>query len=200
MKANGLVKAFIFSILLHYIISGSVELIEEDSKYLNKIYRNFFTISNDSMTYETNGGEMNALYLAFGEEQTKGWISAGSQGEEYTNSNTKIKYESLTNYIIITFDKTTLIDRMIYRAMFVQNSCPIVGYPKELKVYYRMRNKEGEFSEEDDFILADDIVSTATNKTVLFTFEETIESDQIKLEWNQTSYCSNFYKKKGIRC
>ena len=197
MKANGLVKVFIFSILLHYIISGSVELIEEDSKYLNKIYRNFFTISNDSMTYETNGGEMNALYLAFGEEQTKGWISAGSQGDEYTNSNTKIKYESLTNYIIITFDKTTLIDRMIYRAMFVQNSCPIVGYPKELKVYYRMRNKEGEFSEEDDFILADDIVSTATNKTVLFTFEETIESDQIKLEWNQTSYCSNFYKKKA---
>ena len=168
MKANGLVKVFIFSILLHYIISGSVELIEEDSKYLNKIYRNFFTISNDSMTYETNGGEMNALYLAFGEEQTEGWISAGSQGDEYTNSNTKIKYESLTNYIIITFDKTTLIDRMIYRAMFVQNSCPIVGYPKELKVYYRMRNKEGEFSEEDDFILADDIVSTATNKTVLF--------------------------------
>lgn len=198
MKANGIMKLFIFSILLYYMISGNVELIEEKSKYLNSIYRNFFTISNDSMTYKTNGGEMNALYLAFGEEQTKGWISVGSQGEEYTNANTKVKYESLTNYIIITFDKTTLIDRMIYRAMFVQNTCNIVGYPKELKVYYRMRNKEGEFNEEeDDFILADDIISDATNKTVLFTFEEAIESDQIKLEWNQTSYCSNFYKKRA---
>ena len=197
MKINGIMKIFIFSIIFHYIISGSVSLIEENSKYLNSIYRNFFSISNDSMKYETNGGTMNPLYLAFGDEQEKGWISVGSQGEEYTNSETKIKYESLVNYVNITFEKTTLISKMIYRAMVVPNSCPIVGYPKELKVYYRMRNEKGEFNEEDDFILVDEIISDATNKTVLFSFSKIIKSDQIKLEWAQTSYCSNFYKKRA---
>ena len=197
MKDNQFIKILIFLLIIHYVLSGTVTFIEENSKYLNKIYRSFFSISNDSMTYEANGGEMKGLYLAFEEDPNQGWISVGSQGEEYTNIKTNVKYDSLINHIIITFDTTTLIDRMIYRAMFVQPTCPIVGYPKELKIYYRMRNENGGFNEEDDFILVDDIISDATNKTVLFTFDKTIKSDQIKLEWNKTSYCSDFYNKRA---
>ena len=197
------IKIFIFPFLFYYVISGYVTLIEQDSKYQNQIYRNFFSISNDSMTYEANGGEfgaVNALYQAFSDEsKDKGWISVGSQGKEYTNSKTNIKYDSLTNNITITFDKTSLISKMIYRAMSIAHACPIIGYPKRLKVYYRMRNEEGGFNQdENDFILADDITSNATNKTVLFNFDSTFKCDQIKLEWNQTSYCSkNPYDRKA---
>ena len=61
-----------------------------------------------------------------------------------------------------------------------------------------MRNASGEFNQdENDFILADDITSNATNKTVLFNFDTPFKCDQIKLEWNQTSYCSNFYDRKA---
>ena len=61
-----------------------------------------------------------------------------------------------------------------------------------------MRNEDGEFNEdEDDFILADDIISDATNQTVLFTFENIIECDQLKLEWNQTNYCNTYYKRRA---
>ena len=194
---NRIIHIFILSILLNYALSGKVAFVEENSKYLDTLYRKFFSISNDSMIYEANGGEMKGLYLAFEENPKNGWISVGSQGDEYTNSNTKIKYDSLINHIIITFETTTLIDKMIYRAMSVEHTCPVVGYPKELKVYYRMRNENGDFSDEDEFILADDIISETTNKTVLFTFDKTIKSDQIKLEWNQTSYCSDFYKKRA---
>ena len=199
MKEDQIMKFFIFGILLHYILSGNVTLIENDSKYLNPIYRNFFSIPNTSMEMLANGGEFNALYLAFDDElPEKGWISVGSQGESYTNSKTKIKYDSLSNNLIFTFEKTSLINRMIYRTTALPLTCAILGYPKELKIYYRMRNDEGGFDEEEnDFILADDIISEPTNKTVLFTFKETIKCDQIKLEWNQTTYCDNFYKRRA---
>ena len=199
MASYKIIKLFILSITLHYAILGNVTIIEPDSKYNNTIYRNFFSISKDSMKLKPNGGEMNSINIAIDDDITKtGWISVGSQGEEYTNLETKIKYDSLTNNIIVTFDKTSLINRMIYRAVIIPNTCSMIGYPKELKVYYRMRNDEGEFNaEEDDFILADDIISDATNQTVLFSFENIIKCDQLKLEWNQTSYCNTYYKKRA---
>ena len=197
MKETQIMKLFIFGIIFHYIFTGNVTLIEKNSKYENVIYRNFFSIPNTSMVMSANGGEFNPLYLAFDDEQPeRGWISVGSQGEEYTNINTKIKYDSLSNNILFTFAKTSLVNRMIYRSVS-QLDRPIIGYPKTLKIYYRMRNDEGEFEEEDDFILAESIISNATNKTVLFTFEKTIKCDQLKLEWNQTNYCDDFYKKRA---
>ena len=141
---------------------------------------------------------MNSIYFALDEENPKGWISIGSQGESYTNPKTKISYDPLINHVIFTFNKTVLIDRMIYRTVQMINVCPILGYPKELKIFYRMRNEEGKFnSEENDFILADDIISEATNQTVLFIFENVIKCDQLKLEWIETQYCNNFYKKRA---
>ena len=192
-------KLFIFGIILQCIFSGKVKVIETNSKYENALYRNFFSIPNTSMIISANGGEYRALYLAFDDEQPgSGWISVGSQGEEYTNLNTKVKYDSLTNNLLFTFRKTSLINRMIYRSVSLPYGCPNLGYPRTLKVYYRMRNDEGEFEEEeDDFILAESIKSNATNKTVLFTFEKTIKCDQLRLEWNQTSYCDDFYRKRA---
>ena len=198
MKLKHLINIIIISIIFNSVNSGNVTFIEKDSKYENQIYRNFFSISNDSMTYQANGGEMKPLYQAFDDENPDGWVSVGSQGEKYTNINTKVTYDPLINYIIITFDKTSLIDRMIYRAMIIGLDCPMIGYPKELKIYYRMRNDSGQFnSDEDDFILAEDIISTATNRTVLFTFEKAIKCDQLKLEWNSTYNCKSFYNKRA---
>ena len=196
MKEAQIMKIFIFGIVLHYILSGNVTVLDKETKYDNPIYRNFFSIPNTSMAISANGGEFNKLYLAFDDDQPdKGWISVGTQGADYKNLDTKIEYESLTNHLLFTFEKTSLIDRMIYRTTHIQLSCPILGYPKTLKVYYRLKNDEGHFDEdENDFVLADDIISEPTNKTVLFTFKKTIKCDQLKLEWNQTSYCDNYYK------
>ena len=198
MKNQKLIKFVIIAIIFNSAFSGKVSFIEKGSKYENQIYLNFFSISNDSMTYQANGGEMKPLYQAFDDNSPEGWVSVGSQGEEYTNINTKITYNPLINNITITFEKTSLINRMIYRAMVIGNDCPYIGYPKEFKIYYRMRNELGDFNSDlDDFILAEDIISNSTNKRVLFSFEKTIKCDQIKLEWNSTSYCSSFYNKRA---
>ena len=198
MKNYKMFKLLLLSFVQNYVLLGSVTIIEPDSKYNNPTYRKFFSISKDAMKLKPNGGEMKSIQIAIDDEKNEsGWISVGSQGDEYTNPD-KVKYDSLTNHIIVTFDKTSLIDRMIYRAVYILNTCSMIGYPKELKVYYRMKNEKGEFSEdEDDFILADDIISEATNKTVLFTFSEAIECDQLKIEWNQTNYCNTYYKRRA---
>ena len=199
MKEAQIMKIFIFGIVLHYILSGNVTVLDKESRYENPIYRNFFSIPNTSMVISANGGEFNKLYLAFDDDEPeKGWISVGSQGTEYQNLDTKIKYESLTNHLLFTFEKTSLINRMIYRTTHVPLNCPVLGYPKVLKVYCRMRNDEGEFEEdESDFVLADDIISEPTNKTVLFNFKKTFKCDQLKLEWNQTNYCDTYYKRRA---
>ena len=199
MKEAQIMKIFIFAITLHYILSGNVTIIEKDSRYANPIYRNFFSISNNSMSISANGGEFRKLYLAFDDDlPEEGWISVGTQGTEYTNIETKIEYKSLKNHLLFTFEKTSLINRMIYRTTPLLLSCPYLGYPKLLKVYYRVKNDEGKFEEdESDFVLADEILSEPTNKTVLFTFKNTIKCDQLKLEWNQTTYCDTYYKRRA---
>ena len=199
MKNYEMLKIFILSIILHYALLGTVTILEPDSKYNNLLYRKFFSFSKDEMKLEPNGGQMRSIDLALDDEKKdSGWISVGSQGEEYTNQDTKVKYDSLSNNIIVTFAKTSLVEKMIYRAVVALKTCSQIGYPKKLKVYYRMRNEDGEFNEdEDDFILADDIISSATNQTVLFTFENIIECDQLKLEWNQTNYCNDYYKRRA---
>jgi Ras-related protein Rab-18 len=78
------------------------------------------------MVMSANGGEFNPLYLAFDDEQPeRGWISVGSQGEEYTNINTKIKYDSLSNNILFTFAKTSLVNRFMGYEFDENYSCTI---------------------------------------------------------------------------
>ena len=128
MKAAQIMKLFIFGIILQCIFSGKVKVIETNSNYENALYINFFSIPNTSMIISANGGEYRALHLAFDDEQPgSGWISVGSQGEEYTNLNTKVKYDSLTNNLLFTFGKTSLINRMIYRSVSIPYGCPNLG-------------------------------------------------------------------------
>jgi hypothetical protein len=91
---------------------GTVEVLPEDSKYLNIEYYSIFQITPSIMTLHSNGGEREGfeLYKAFDNNWNTHWRSEGEQGESYTNPKTGITYESLVNNIIITF-KIMIINR-----------------------------------------------------------------------------------------
>ena len=60
------------------------------------------------------------------------------------------------------------------------------GYPIKLSIYYKLKDLNDKLSEEeDDFLLFDEIISEKSGNLVLFTFQETLECDQIKIEWNE---------------
>ena len=74
---------------------------------------------------------------------------------------------------------------MLYKAPYY-NSLEGRGYPIKLSIYYKLKDINGELTgDEDDFLLFDEIISERTGNLVLFTFQETIECDQIKIEWNE---------------
>ena len=72
---------------------------------------------------------------------------------------------------------------MIYQApSFFREKA--TGYPTELKIYYKFKNLNGSFNEDDsEFLLFDDIISEKTENRVLFIFDQELTCDQIKLEW-----------------
>ena len=77
------------------------------------------------MIISANEREYRALHLAFDDEQPEsGQTSVGSQGEEFTNFNTKVKYDLLTNNLLFTFEKTSLVNRMIFRIVSLPYGCP----------------------------------------------------------------------------
>ena len=183
---------------------GTVEVLPEDSKYLNIEYYSIFQISPSIMTLHSNGGEREGfeLYKAFDNNWNTHWRSEGEQGESYTNPKTGITYESLVNNIIITFNSTVLIDKMVYKTDNC-NGCEGIGYPLELKIYSKLKSnsiEELDPYDESGFILIDDIVSDATQNKVLFQFNQTIKCDQIKIEWgNMKTYYPRFPKMTTAR-
>ena len=184
-------RIFFFIILffnfINIIQTGKVEELLSDSKYLNDEYISFFQIKPSIMTLFSNGGERkdHELSKAFDNDFGTQWFSEGQQGMEYTNPITGIIYESLINHIIITFNTTVNIDKMVYKT---DNciGCEGIGYPTELKVYTKIKSDPNEKLnpyDDSDFILIEDIISDFTQNIVLFTFEQTLICDQIKLEW-----------------
>ena len=193
MKLNTYKAQFIFLILtlFNYSLSGSVELIKEGSKYENEKYVSFFKIPRELMEINTNAGEFHKLDLAFDDDFNSNWLSVGKFGEEYTDIKTQTKYESLLPNITITFAKKVLINRMIYKALTYSKCEDGIGYPKILKIYYKNRDSEGNLSlNDEDFILIDTIISVGTGEKVLFSFDENILCDQIKLEWKDINICA----------
>ena len=180
----------VFIFLLGNALSGIVELIEAESKYENEKYIDFFGIPKNIMTYNTNAGELNRLSLAFDNNFNSNWISAGSYGSDFLDYKTQNRYSSLIPNITITFDRRVIINRMIYKA-FSNTICKGgLGYPKQLKIYYKIRDSNGFLSLNDnDFILVDSIISESTDNKVLFSFDKIISCDQIKIEWSNINIC-----------
>ena len=181
-----LILIYIFLLNKEIITGTTEEIILSSSKYQNYRYINAYKISNSLMSFYSNGGEKynNKLINAFDGNYETYWSSVGIQGTNFTNSQTSKTYNSLINNIIITFSKTVNINRMIYKAPFLNSK--LRGYPLKLSIYYRIKDINGNLSEdENDFLLVDEIISEPTENLVLFTFEDILECDQIKIEWSE---------------
>ena len=198
---------FIFVLALYFNQSnqlGTVEILSDDSKYLNAEYYSLFQIPLSIMTLFSNGGERsgNELSKAFDNNWNTQWRSEGEQGEQYTNPTTQVTYDSLVNNIIITFNSTVIIDKMVFKTDNC-NGCEGIGYPTELKIYSKLKsdsNEELSPYDDTDFTLIDDITSDATQSIVLFTFDQSIKCDQIKIEWaNMKTYYPRFPKMTTAR-
>ena len=185
---KNILTLFLIFIFYKAIISGSSEeIILPTSIYKNSRYINCYKIPNSIMNFTSNGNERysNKLINAFDGNYDTYWRSSGVQGEKYINYDTQIVYESLINNIIITFSHTVEINRMLYKAPYV-NGKDGIGYPIKLSIYYKLKDINGIISEnENDFLLFEEIISEQTGNLVLFTFEESITCDQIKIEWNE---------------
>ncbi len=179
---------FYFFLIIKIIKCAKIEILDKndlDSKYNNIEYLKTYQISHLTMRYKSNGGSTpnNDLKNTFDNDDFfPFWQSAKDQDDSFLNN------------IEILFAKTVTIDRMIFHAAYfpVKN---IVGYPLELKIYYKLKNKDGTFNDNDsDYLLFDDIISDMTENSLLFTFDEEFTCDQIKLEWADIASTNPDYK------
>ena len=177
----------LFISIKKFFSTSTEEIIQSTSKYKNVRYINCYKIPTSLMTLYSNGYEYysNKLLYAFDGDFDTFWRSSGIQGSKFTNPEKKKEYEPLINSIIITFSQTIKTDRMLYKAPFY-NGKEGRGYPVKLSIYYKIKDINGNLSDDDnDFLLFDEIISEQTGNLVLFTFEEIIECDQIKIEWKE---------------
>ena len=198
---------FILFILLFFNKSGQagrVEILSDDSKYLNRNYYSLFQIPSSFMTLFSNGGQRSGfeLYKAFDNDWNTHWRSEGEQGEKYINPITNKTYDSLVNNIIVTFKSTVVIDKMLFKTDNC-NGCEGIGYPTELKIYSKLKSNSDKGLDpydEANFNLIDNIKSDATQNNVIFLFEQSIKCDQIKIEWaNIKTYHPRFAKMTTAR-
>ena len=176
----------------------TVEILSSDSKYLSPDYTSLFQIPITTIKYLfSNGGERSNYELskAFDNNWDTHWRSEGQQGEPYTNKKTNITYDSLINFIIITFEKVVYLDKMVYKTDNCV-TCEGIGYPTVLKVYSKLNNNHSTINPYSDsgFELIDEISSEAVDNKVIFYFSQTIKCDQIKLEWVEIKTYQRFEK------
>ena len=176
---------FIFFILFVKIKSGNVQIIDNtpsESKYNDYYYLSTYRIPIEKMRYKSNGSDLSIhpLRNAFDDDFNTYWESF--QGQE----------DNFLNDIEVTFSSTVIIDRMVYQAPSNSNYQG-VGYPSELKVYYKLKNDKGGL--ESDFLLVDDIISETTGNRVVFLFDDEIVCDQIKIVWAYVEPTDESYTK-----
>ena len=195
---------FILIININRYKFGTVEQLSDDSKYFKLEYYSLFKIPTSIMTFFANGGEREGFELskAFDNNWDTHWRSEGEQGEEYQNPKTGIKYNSLINHIIITFKKTVIIDKILYKTDNCKG-CEGIGYPIKLNVFGKLKKNSDDVLDpydDSDFILIDNITSEATQNRVMFFFEKSIKCDQIKIEWGEMkTYSPRFPKMTTAR-
>ena len=173
---NKIVNFILFVIILENIKTGYVEVIDknEKTKYNNWNYLKVYKIPNSMMDFKSNGDEMynHDLLYAFDEDFETFWESFNTQKDSFLNN------------IIITFSKTIIFNRIVYKAPTI-NDIEGVGYPNLLNIYYKIRKPDGSLSEsESDFLLFDSIISKTTDNKVVFNLNEEVICDQIKLEYS----------------
>ena len=178
---------YIFIFLFFNILqikTAKVNLIDENSseaKYKDEFYLNSYRIPSRMMLYKSNGKSLNPYPLrnAFDGNFSSYWQSFYLQDDSF-----KINIE-------ITFSKTVSIDRILYQAPTF-NKTQGDGYPIELKVYYKLKNSDGTYNKNiSSYLLIDDIISERTGDKVVFTLDQVVECDQIKLEWNKVEKSDN---------
>ena len=150
---ESLILIFIFLLIKVNKSASSEEIILSSSKYKNIKYINSYKIPYSLMSFYSNGGEQynHRLNNAFDGNYDTYWRSIGIQGSKFTNSESQKVYESLINSIIITFSKTVNINRILYKAPFVNRKER--GYPIKFSIYYKIKDINGKISdEENDFL------------------------------------------------
>ena len=177
--------------------TGTVEILSSDSKYLSSEYSSLFQIPITKIkNLFSNGGERSGYELskAFDNSWTTHWRSEGQQGSSYINKITGITYDSLINFIIVTFKQEIYFDKIVYKTDNCY-TCEGIGYPTILKIYTKL-NKDSNVDPYSDsgFELEYEISSEASGEKVLFKFAKTIKCDQIKLEWSEMKTYSRFEK------
>ncbi len=149
---------------------NNVEILESSSEKKSDSYLDIYSIPSGLFTYSNNGGELsgNLLSYAFDRNFNTAWKS------QYDNNITNtINGETIADFhnkIEINFNKTVLLDRILYQS---ENNAGR-GYPINLSLHF----KNGE---TDVKILS--FESTATNEAVIFNFGETIECTNICFEY-----------------
>ena len=169
---------FLLFFNMFLIKSANINIIDEKSsetKYKNEYYLNSYRVPSRMMLYKSNGKAINLhpLKNAFDGNFSTYWQSFYLQEDSFKNN------------IEITFSKTVSIDRILYQAP----SSKVIegdGYPIELKVYYKLKKSDGSYNKNiSEYLLIDDIISERTGEKVVFTLDQVVECDQLKLEWTQ---------------
>ena len=171
--------------LLFFIIlqtkSSTVKIIDDSETKYNSEYLNSYRIPSKMMLYRSNGKALNLhpLRNAFDGNFSSYWQSF------------YLQEDSFKNCIEIIFSKTVSIDRIVYQAPTI-NKFEGDGYPIELKVYYKLKKSDGSYNKNvSEYLLIDDIVSERTGEKVVFSLDQEVECDQIKLEWNKVEKNDN---------
>lgn len=193
-------RLLIFILILGSVLAWEIEILSDNSKYDNEDYIEFFQIPQSLISsIIPNGGERTKttkISFVF-DYSTSSWVSSGIQGQQYTNTLTNIGYDSLINNIIITFTKTVTINRLLYKT--IANRKCAVGYPNILKLYYKNSDlNENLNSNENDFILFDSIISEPSSEKIIFHFSDSIQCNQIKIEWNEVNICTGKYEGNAV--
>jgi len=180
---------FAIAFLIDSIYSGS-RAYTSGTKYDNSYYIDLFRVQNYFISSLFSPGCTKAsLNNIIDNNYNTLWVSQ-TEGSKVKDPTTGQTYNPLKVNLTFTFTRDVLIGKMIYQANSIGSSNP-VGYPEELNIYYATSNN-------DHFVLLDQIKSVATDKKVVFIFSKSVKCRKINLEWKKISISTNSnYKNKG---
>jgi len=94
--------------------------------------------------------------------------------------------EKEENNILFNFQKSSIIDRLIYKKndMEINEQCLRIGEINKLKFFYKQ-------SLDSDFSSVQDFEVIKTDKKIIFLFPKKLKSIQFKIEISKSSTCSN---------
>ena len=180
---------FTISFLIDSIYSGTRKY-TSGTIYDNSYYIDLFRVQNNWVQSLFSPGCTKAsLNNLLDNNYNNYWVSQ-EEGTKVKDSTTGQTYNPLKVNLTFTFNRVVSIDKMIYQANSIGSSSP-VGFPEELNIYYTVSN-------DDNFVLLDQIKSVATDKKVVFIFSKSVNCRKINLEWKKISESKDSnYKNKG---